>query len=167
MLSSISRALRAAAAPRPLSRAAAVASWTFQVIAAAILAQTLFFKFTGADEARFIFSTLGVEPWGRYATGTLELTAVLLVLTPRTILFGAGLVVGLMIGAVGAHLGPLGIEVQDDGGLLFGLAVVSLGAGISILALRRTQVRAAVGAFRNRETDRHVREPASDPRARG
>ena len=59
----------------PLSRPALIASWLCQLTAAAILGQTLFFKFTGAPESRYIFATLGVEPWGRIGTGVLELVA--------------------------------------------------------------------------------------------
>ena len=40
-------------------------SWALQLVVAGILLQTLFFKFTGAAESVYIFSTLGVEPWGR------------------------------------------------------------------------------------------------------
>ena len=39
-------------------------TWTAQVVAAVILGQTLFFKFTGAPEAVELFTTLGVEPFG-------------------------------------------------------------------------------------------------------
>ena len=39
------------------------------------LAQTLFFKFTAAPESVYIFSTLGVEPWGRIDSGIIELVA--------------------------------------------------------------------------------------------
>lgn len=118
-----------------------VASWVLQVFAAAILAQTLFFKFTGAEEARHIFETLGMEPWGRIFTGIVELVAVVLLLVPRTVVLGAGLALGLMVGAIASHLGPLGIEVQGDGGLLFGLAIAVFLASIGILWLRRTQAR--------------------------
>ncbi len=121
-------------------KAATIVSWVLQIVAAAILAQTLFFKFTGAPEAQHIFSTLGVEPWGRYFTGGVELVAVVLLLVPRTVIFGAALAVGLMLGAIGSHLGPLGIEVLDDGGLLFGLAVVTLLASVGVLLLRRAQI---------------------------
>ncbi len=123
-----------------LSKPARVGSWILQLIAAAILAQTLFFKFTGAEEARFIFSTLGVEPWGRWAAGASELLAVALLLIPRTVTLGAGLSVAVMIGAIGAHLGPLGISVKDDGGLLFGLAIVVLVCAAAVLVLRRATV---------------------------
>lgn len=66
-----------------------IASWILQLIAAAILAQTLFFKFSGAEESKFIFTTLGVEPWGRVASGCAELVAVILLLAPRTVTLGA------------------------------------------------------------------------------
>ena len=66
-----------------------IASWIFQLIAAAILAQTLFFKFSGAEESKYIFATLGVEPWGRIASGCVELGAVVLLLTPRAVTLGA------------------------------------------------------------------------------
>ena len=46
-----------------------ILSWLLRLTAAFILLQTLFFKFTGAEESVYIFSTLGVEPWGRYASG--------------------------------------------------------------------------------------------------
>lgn len=135
-----------------LSTPMTVLSWALQVIAAAILAQTLFFKFTGADEARFIFETLGVEPWGRILTGVVELAAVVLLLVPRTVVVGAVVAVGLMAGAIGSHLGPLGIEVADDGGLLFGMAVVVALASVGVLVIRRARVwglaRMVLGPFR-------------------
>lgn len=111
-----------------------------QIVVAAILAQTLFFKFTGAEESKYIFSTLGMEPWGRYASGVAELIAAVLLLIPRTVVFGAILSMGVIIGAIGAHLTKLGIEVMNDGGLLFGLAcLVLLGSG-TVLIVRRGQI---------------------------
>jgi hypothetical protein len=123
--------------PMSLSRGASIASWTCQIVAAAILGQTLFFKFTGAPEARYIFTTLGVEPWGRIGTGVLELITVALLLYPRTSVFGAVLALGLMGGAILSHLTRLGIEVQGDHGLLFKLALTTLTAAAVVLVLRR------------------------------
>src|SRR5437868_794840 len=115
-------------------------SWFLQIIVAGILFQTLFFKFSGAPESKYIFTTLGVEPWGRIASGIAELIAGVLLLTPRKVVFGAGLALMVMIGAIGAHLTKLGIIVQDDGGLLFLLAVIVLvGSGL-ILGFRRAQI---------------------------
>ncbi|MCB0312144.1 MAG: DoxX family protein, partial [Calditrichaeota bacterium] len=64
-------------------------SWLLRLVAAAILLQTLFFKFTGAEESVKIFSALGVEPWGRIGTGMMELLAAVLLLVPRTAAIGA------------------------------------------------------------------------------
>lgn len=127
-----------------LPRGRVIAAWILQIVAAAILLQTLFFKFTGAPESVYIFSKLGVEPWGRYFAGASELIAAALLLIPRTTIFGAAMAVGIMLGAIASHLGPLGIVVQNDGGLLFTLALVVLGAAVGVLALRQQQVRAAI-----------------------
>jgi hypothetical protein len=115
-------------------------SWILQILAAAILLQTLYFKFTGAPESKFIFQTLGAEPWGRVGTGLAELVASLLLLWPRRAVFGALLAMGLMSGAIASHLTRLGIVVQNDGGLLFGLAVTVFSASAAVLWLRRSQV---------------------------
>lgn len=117
-----------------------VLSWSLQISAAAILAQTLFFKFSGAGESKRIFSALGAEPWGRITIGAAELAAVVLLMAPRTVLPGALLALGLMTGAISAHLTRLGIIVGDDGGLLFTLAVLVLLCSAGILVLRRREI---------------------------
>ena len=94
------------------------------VAAALILLQTLFFKFTAAPESVYIFSELGVDPYGRIGTGVLELIAAGLLLVKRTSLIGGILGLGIISGAILSHLFFLGIEVQHDGGLLFGMAVL-------------------------------------------
>ena len=111
-------------------------SWVLQLSVAAILLQTLFFKFTGADESVFIFSTLGAEPWGRYASGIAELVAAVLLLVPGCAAYGALLSLGVISGALVSHLTVLGIEVRGDGGLLFALAVIVFACSLAILALR-------------------------------
>ena len=123
-----------------LSRGQQVFSWMLQVLAAAILLQTLFFKFTGADESVYIFSTLGVEPAGRIGSGVVELIAAVLLLVPSTVAGGALLALGVMAGAIVSHLTLLGIEVKDDGGLLFGLAVAVFVSSAIVLFLRRAEI---------------------------
>lgn len=93
--------------------------WVLRLVAAAIMLQTLFFKFSGAEESIYIFSAIGMEPWGRIGTGVMELIASALILWPRTTHLGALLGAGLMSGAIFFHLTKLGIEVKGDGGLLF------------------------------------------------
>jgi hypothetical protein len=117
-----------------------IVSCGLQLVVAGILLQTLFFKFTGAAESVYIFSTLGVEPWGRIASGVVELIASILLLVPSTAAIGAALALGVMAGAIGTHLPVLGIEVRGDGGLLFGLALVIFVAAAAILVLRRTEI---------------------------
>ena len=100
-----------------------ILGWILRLAAAGILLQTLFFKFTGAEESVYIFSTLGAEPWGRYLSGIMELVASLLLLYSRTVWLGALIAMGVMAGAIMSHLFVLGIEVMGDGGLLFGLGI--------------------------------------------
>jgi hypothetical protein len=123
-----------------LCKAHTIASWILQITAAAILAQTLFFKFSGAEESRFIFTTLGAEPWGRVASGCVELLAVILLLAPRTVTLGALLALGVMTGAIGSHLTKLGIVVRNDGGLLFALALTVFACSAVVLVLRRREI---------------------------
>lgn len=99
--------------------------WIVKLIAVVILVQTLFFKFTGAEESVYIFQTLGIEPYGRIGSGIVELIASILILIPRTTLLGALLGFGTMLGAIFSHIFVLGIEVKNDGGTLFALAIIT------------------------------------------
>jgi len=101
------------------SKSVTITLWVLRILAALIMLQTLFFKFTAAEESVYIFSKLGIEPWGRIGTGILELVASILILRPRTTGVGAVLALGLMGGAILSHLTVLGIQVQGDGGQLF------------------------------------------------
>lgn len=123
-----------------MSKTKLIVSWVFQATAAVILAQTLYFKFSGSEESRLIFSMLGVEPWGRWAAGCAEAAAVILLLVPRTAAAGAMVTLGIITGAILSHLVRLGIEVNGDGGLLFGLAVATLVSAGLVAWLRRAEV---------------------------
>src|SRR5437762_9599275 len=121
--------------PAPSSTMLRMLSWIARIVAAAILLQTLFFKFTGAPESVYIFTAVGQEPWGRYGSGVVELVASILLFVPRGVAVGAVLALGTMCGAVFFHLTKLGIVVQNDGGLLFGLALVVLVSAAFLLWL--------------------------------
>lgn len=114
-----------------------LAPWVLRIVAALILLQTLYFKFSGAEESIYIFSQLGMEPWGRIGTGVLELIASLLILYPKTTFFGSLLAVGLMSGAIVAHLTKLGISVKNDGGQLFIYALVVLAVSIILSVISK------------------------------
>jgi uncharacterized membrane protein YphA (DoxX/SURF4 family) len=129
------------------TRGVVIASWILRIAAAVILLQTLFFKFTGARESVYIFSTLGVEPWGRIASGIIELIAAVLLLLPRTTVLGAGLAILVMLAAIGSHVTKLGITLPavDDHGELFGLAVLVLLCSGTVLYLHRGELQASMG----------------------
>jgi hypothetical protein len=127
-----------------------IISWVAQLAAAVILLQTLFFKFTGAPESVYIFSTLGAEPWGRLGSGVVELVAAGLLLWPRFAAFGALLGLGVMGGAIISHLTKLGIVVQDDGGTLFILAVVTAACCVAVVYLRQATLWALWAKFAGR-----------------
>lgn len=125
----------------PSERLVTVVSWVAQITAAVILLQTLFFKFTAAPESVQLFTALGLEPAGRIGSGVAELIAAILLLWPGRAFWGAVLALGVMGGALHAHLTVLGINYQNDGGLLFGLAVVVAGCALLVAWLRRPWAR--------------------------
>ena len=114
--------------------------WSLRILAAIILLQTLFFKFSGAEESRFIFSQLGMEPWGRIGTGVLELIASVLILIPANTAIGAVLALGLMGGVIFFHLTKLGISVQGDGGQLFYYGLSVFVCSLALLIMYRGQI---------------------------
>ncbi len=122
------------------SKALLVSSWLVQLVVAGILLQTLFFKFTGAAESVYIFTTLGAEPWGRIGSGVVELIAAVLLLVPTRAAMGAALALAVIVGAIVSHLTILGIEIQGDGGLLFWLALVVFFGSLAVLVIRRAEL---------------------------
>jgi hypothetical protein len=125
---------------RPGPRWILLLSWACRLIAAVILLQTLFFKFTAAPESVYIFTRVHAEPWGRIGSGVIELMAASLLLIPRTVWAGALLAIPVMAGAILSHLTVLGIEVMGDGGLLFALALIVFFSSTVTLVLHRTQI---------------------------
>ena len=124
------------------SKALNILDWLLRIAVAVILLQTLFFKFTGAKESVYIFTTLGAEPWGRIGSGLVELIASILILVPRTAVLGAILALGTICGAIFAHLTRLGIKIPavDDHGELFALAILVFVGSLVILYLHRGQI---------------------------
>jgi uncharacterized membrane protein YphA (DoxX/SURF4 family) len=128
-----------------------IVSWVLRLAVAAILVQTLYFKFSGAPESVYIFETVGMEPWGRYGSGVGELIAAILILVPSTVWLGAAMALGTISGAIFFHLTKLGIEIMGDGGLLFGLAVVVFVFSALLLLIHREQWMAVLAKFTGRK----------------
>lgn len=114
--------------------------WILRIVAAGILLQTLFFKFSGAAESIYIFSALGAEPYGRIGSGIAELIVAVLILIPKTTWIGALGGSGIMIGAILFHLLVLGIVVENDGGFLFLLAVITLLCCLGLLYFNKNKL---------------------------
>ena len=132
-----------------MSKGLLIISWICRIVVAIILLQTLFFKFTGAEESKYIFSTLmGAEnEWiGRIGSGVVELIAAILILYPATTWLGALIALGTISGAIFSHLTKLGIVIKDDGGLLFTLAIVVFVCSAILLFIHRKAVP-LVGAY--------------------
>ncbi len=134
-----------------MSKPITIVSWILQIVVAFILGQTLFFKLTGAPETVALFEILGAEPMGRYATAVAELVCVVLLLIPKTSVLGAIGSVGVISGAIMAHITKLGISIDPvalnkpeitplEGPGLFAMAVVVFVGGLIIIAIRRAQI---------------------------
>ncbi len=125
---------------KPLSKTETIIAWICRIAAALILLQTLFFKFTAAPESVYIFTKVGLEPWGRIGSGMVELIAAILLLIPRYTWLGAIIAIGVIGGAIMSHLTLLGIVVMDDGGLLFVLALVTAICSAVVLFIYRRMI---------------------------
>lgn len=133
-----------------MSSTLVIISWVCRIAIALILLQTLFFKFTGAEESKYIFTTLlgpDLEAFGRIGSGVVELIAAILLVIPRTAWLGAFLSLGTISGAIMSHLTMLGIVVKDDGGLLFALALTVFVLSGVVLLLHRRELPVLGAAF--------------------
>ncbi len=119
-----------------------ISYWIVRIVAAIIMLQTLYFKFSASAESVYIFTKVGMEPWGRIGTGVLELIASLLLMASATAWLGALLSLGLMAGAIGMHLTLLGVEVMNDRGQLFLYAVIVAVCSMYVLWCDRAKLLA-------------------------
>jgi hypothetical protein len=135
----------------PMKRSIII-SWLLRLLAAIILLQTLFFKFTAADESVFIFTQMGIEPWGRIVTGIAELIAAIFILNRATLVLGALLGVGIMTGAILSHIVILGIEIKQDGGQLFIYASLVWLSCVTLILMNRQQLPVFLGKMVGKST---------------
>jgi hypothetical protein len=123
-----------------LTRRQRVVSWICSLVAAGIMIETLFFKFTGAEESVYIFSKMNTEPWWRYGQGVWELLASIGLLLPRWKWAGGILTTGAMGAAILSHMTWLGFSILGDHGLLFGMACVTFVCGFTVMMLHRREI---------------------------
>src|SRR5215475_7043219 len=115
-------------------------SWICQLIAAGIMVETLFFKFTAAPESVYIFRKMGTEPWWRWGQGIWELLGSICLLIPRLSWMGGILTTGAMMAAILSHLTWLGYSIMGDHGLLFGMAILTFTCGLTVMMLHRHSI---------------------------
>lgn len=135
-----------------MQKSSKILYWIVRLIAAVILLQTLYFKFSASEESVYIFTAVGMEPWGRIGVGIVELIASALLLVNATAWLGAGVALGLMVGAIGMHLTKLGIVVQGDGGYLFFLAIVVALCSTVVLIMNKERITGILAFLKRRAT---------------
>ena len=111
-----------------------------RIVVAIILVQTLRYKFTSHPDSVFIFTSVGLEPYGRIGIGVLELISAILILIPKTVWLGSLLSLGIISGAILMHLTGLGIEINGDGGILFYMAIVVFVLSFILLWVNRKSI---------------------------
>ncbi|MGZ2368890.1 hypothetical protein ACXR6G_03810 [Ancylomarina sp. YFZ004] len=111
-----------------------------RILVAIILVQTLWFKFSAHPDSVYIFTQVGMEPYGRIGIGALELIASVLILIPRTIWLGSGLVLGIIGGAIMMHLTQLGVEINGDSGKLFYMSIITFVLSSIVLFYHRKDI---------------------------
>lgn len=129
-----------------LTRREHIVTWICAGIASLIMIQTLFFKFTGAEESVYIFKKMGTEPWMRWVQGVWELLASICLLWPRMKWAGGILTTGAMLAALLSHMTWLGYSIQGDHGLLFGMALVTFTCGVTVMWIHRHHIPGYVPA---------------------
>lgn len=123
-------------------------SWILRLVVAIILLQTLYYKFTAHPDSVHIFTAIGIEPWGRIGVGILELITALLILIPNTKVIGIMCSLVIILGAVFSHLLVLGLNVSNDGGALFVLAIIVLIASILFININKNEVLLTIKPYR-------------------
>ena len=115
---------------KPRTKTETVISWICRITVVVILLHTLFFQFIGEPESLYVFTKVDMEPWGRCGIGILELIASILLVSSCH----------CWLGAIFSRLIVLGLVVQDDGGLLFGLAITVAICSLVTIVLHRRQI---------------------------
>jgi uncharacterized membrane protein YphA (DoxX/SURF4 family) len=110
--------------------------WLIRITIAGILLQTLRYKFGGLPESIYIFSKIGIEPWGRIGSGIIELIASILILHPKTTGIGALIALLTMLGAIILHVTILGTEIGGSKGLFYLAIITFTGSAILVWHFR-------------------------------
>jgi len=138
-----------------MSRLHRLLTWPAALYIAGILLWYEQYKLTGNEGSVFLFTVLtdwmhlhGHEMAMRLSVATMEIIASALVLLPFTRMWGAGLALGIMSGAIFFHVvSPLGIDPYHDGGALFKEACTVWLCAAFILLSYRAEACAIAGGL--------------------
>lgn len=131
---------------KPLS----ILSLVLRIGIAIIFIQTLYYKFTAHPDSVHIFSALGVEPFGRIGLGIIELITAILLLIPRTKLWGILIGLGIISGAIFSHLLVIGTEIKGDSGGLFLLAIIVMIASLILIFIHKDEFKELVNSLKTK-----------------
>ena len=93
------------------------------------------------------WSGIPEKPFRLFVAG-MEMVAALLVLVPRTRVFGAAFALGIMSGAIGFHLfTPLGVDPYEDGATLFKEACFTWAMAAFVLFAHRDEALALLRRY--------------------
>jgi len=116
--------------------------FALKAIAVITMLQTLFFKFSAANQSVELFTKIAGEheAYLRIGTGIIELISSILLFTSNRSWLGALMTLGVMSGAILGHITILGISHNNDGGLLFGAAVYIFIVALVVLINQRKKI---------------------------
>lgn len=115
-------------------------AWVCQFIAGPILIYAGILKLSGNQADIDLFMRLGMESAGRILIGVIELFAGLMLISDAFAALGALIGLGVMVGAIIAHITHLGYNVAGDGGLHVLMLTIVLSTCMTALLIRRKQL---------------------------
>lgn len=118
-----------------------VLSWILRILIILILGPPAVGKLLGMSDAVKLFEQLGAEPAGRYLVGLIELAAIILLLVRPA--WGALASAATMAGALLTHFFILGIEINDDGGMMFSMALAAFVMALILAFVHRSKLPAS------------------------
>jgi len=115
-----------------------IASWVTRLIVVGIFVMGALPKFTSTAEELPLDDNLPMGMTSVYIIGALEVIAIILLLVPKTTIYGAILASLIMLGAIISHFTIVGME--GDLGSMFVMALIAFAAAVATVVLRRGQL---------------------------
>lgn len=115
-------------------------SWLFQIVAAMILAKAAYGKFLALESSVYVFNALDMGASSRILIGVIESISTILLLTSTLPHLGALLGFGVMLGAIIAHGSVLGLQVNNDNGMMVMMMSSVIVSTMIVMYIRRRRL---------------------------